>query len=47
MAGGRPRPPESVNALASNVAFYIASTQAELTDALDAVSGQSQAATKS
>jgi Mg-chelatase subunit ChlD len=40
MAGGRPRPPESTNPLAPNTAFYLASTQAELTEALQAITGE-------
>lgn len=40
MAGGRPRPRESVNPLAPNTAFYLASTQAELTQALQAITGK-------
>lgn len=40
MAGGVPRPPDSVNPLAMNLAFYLANTQAELADALRAITGE-------
>jgi hypothetical protein len=40
VAGGRPRPPVSANPLDPTTTFYLASTQAELTQALQAITGE-------